>query len=71
MAEQYDYDAWLAEEEWIAHHESEWLKSRPTCAWCGERITDEFAYEFPSGDVVCEECVSEYVYETYRAFIGK
>jgi formylmethanofuran dehydrogenase subunit E len=71
MSEPYDYDAWEAEEYRLTKHaRMEWLESRPTCAWCGERITDEFAYEFPNGDVVCEECVSEYI-EEYRIFLGR
>lgn len=42
------------------------MEERPTCVWCGEKITDQYAYFFPDGDVVCEECVDEYVRDHFR-----
>lgn len=41
-------------------HEAEQERAErdlPTCAMCGEPITDEFAYRI-DGDLYCEECIS-------------
>lgn len=35
------------------------------CCCCGERIQSETLYDF-DGDLVCEECLMEYVNENYR-----
>lgn len=67
MYEYSDYDSWAAWDDQLTKaSRQEWDESRPTCAWCGEKITDEYAYVFPDGDVVCEECVGEYIDEAFR-----
>lgn len=38
--------------------EEKWLKTRPVCAWCGQPIQDEYAYEI-DGELVCEVCIEE------------
>ena len=42
-----------------------WLQSRPVCEVCGEHIQDERLYDI-DGDLVCEECLKEYMDEHYR-----
>lgn len=47
--------------------EARWLKTRPVCAWCGEPIQDEYAYEI-DGEWVCGDCIEDcrtYVPEEY------
>lgn len=65
MYEYSDYDGWAAWNEWLRGPREEDEDERPTCAWCGEPITDEEAYEFPNGDIVCRDCVDEYVEENF------
>ena len=69
MYEYSDYDGWENWNRWLSKYE-EYEHDRPTCAWCGEQIMDEIAYEFPNGDIVCEDCVGEYIDETFRKHIG-
>lgn len=38
--------------------EEKWLKTRPVCAWCGQPIQDEHAYEI-DGEMVCEDCIED------------
>lgn len=33
-----------------------WLKSRPRCKWCGQRIQDDDAFEI-NDELVCNDCV--------------
>lgn len=45
----------------LARKEAEderWLRSRPVCAWCGEPIQDEYAYEI-DGELICERCIED------------
>ena len=67
MHEYSDYDSWAAWDERLTHHAE---VERPRCACCEEPIESEFAYEFPSGDIVCDDCVDEYIYEHFRTYIG-
>ena len=71
----YEYSAYDGWEAWSVrlskHARQKWLEARPCCAWCGERITDEYAYEFPDGDIVCEECLDEYVDDKFRTIVGR
>lgn len=69
MYEYSDYDGWAAWNEWLRGSREEDKDERPTCAWCGEPITDEEAYEFPNGDIVCRDCVDEYVEENFLTHI--
>ena len=53
-----DFEAWDSERE-------EKIKELPTCECCGEPIQDEYLYDF-DGDLVCEECMLDYVRENFR-----
>lgn len=37
----------------------------PICDCCGERIVEEHLYDF-DGELVCEECLLDYVRENFR-----
>ena len=45
--------------------QEKWLQSRPVCEVCGDHIQDEHLYDI-DGDLVCEECLAEYMKEHYR-----
>ena len=47
-----DFDTWDAEN-------AKWLAERPTCAWCGEPITDDTAYNLGGGEIVCRTCMKD------------
>ncbi len=53
-----DFDRWDRKRE-------KYLSRLPICECCGEPIQDEELYDF-DGDLVCEECVFDYVRENYR-----
>ena len=42
-----------------------WLQSRPVCSECGEHIQDEDLFDI-DGDLVCEECLSDYMKKHYQ-----
>lgn len=71
MYEYSNFDDWEATDQW-RNRESykEWKADRPVCAWCGEPILEENAYEMPNGDWVCESCIEEYINDKYRKYIG-
>ncbi len=62
MFEYSDYDSWEAYDNWLHRHD----EPRPTCDYCGETIEEDWAYEMPNGDLVCEECINEYCTENFR-----
>ena len=71
MTEQYDYDAWEITNDWLNRESyKEWQAARPICAYCGEPILEEFAFEFTNGDMVCENCVRDYVDDFCKKYIG-
>lgn len=39
-------------------------ESLPICSCCGERIYDEYCYEFTDGSIYCEDCIEESRKET-------
>lgn len=49
------YDSYELEKEkrW-----ERWVEGLPTCAICGDPITDDFCY-LVDGDYICEECMEE------------
>jgi len=45
-------------------HEDElerWEKRRPRCAYCNRHITDNLCYEFDNSDIVCPDCLEDYL----------
>ena len=55
MAEPYeDYDRY-------ADSLDRWEKRRPVCAYCGRHIVDNLCYEFDGGDIVCPDCLEDYL----------
>ena len=42
------------------------LDKLPKCDKCGEPIQDEDLYDFEDGNLICEECVLEYINERYK-----
>ena len=37
------------------------------CAWCGEPVLyGEDRYEFPGGEIVHDDCMLEFVWNTYK-----
>lgn len=65
-----EYSDYSEEDARLTKAWNDWVATRPICDECGEPITDEEAYEFPNGDIVCEDCVREYVEDTFRKHIG-
>ena len=53
-----DFDAWDSERE-------EKMDKLLTCECCGEPLQDDYLYDF-DGDLVCEECMLDYVRENFR-----
>lgn len=53
-----DFEAWDSERE-------EKMDKLLICECCGEPIQDEYLYDF-DGDLVCEECMLDYVRENFR-----
>ena len=53
-----DFDRWDAERQ-------EKMDRLPTCENCRHPIQDEDLYDF-DGDLVCEECLLDYVREKYK-----
>lgn len=47
-----DYDAY-------DRAQAEEMKRLPICCECGNRIEDEFCYQF-NDEVICEDCVAQY-----------
>lgn len=45
-------------ERYMAEQEAE-LRVLPECAECGEKIQDEYCYEF-NGEYICWNCLKEY-----------
>ena len=41
------------------------LEECPECCCCCEHIQDEYLFDF-DGDLVCDECLHDYVNEKYR-----
>lgn len=37
----------------------------PTCDCCGERIVEDFLYDF-DGELVCDECLTDYISDNYK-----
>ena len=54
-----DFDRWDRERENA-------LKKLPICKRCGEHIQEEDLYDFDDGNLICEECVLEYINERYK-----
>ena len=54
-----DFDAWDRKRE-------DALDKLPKCDKCGEPIQDEDLYDFEDGNLICEECVLEYINERYK-----
>lgn len=48
------YEDFLRKESELAR----WLKTLPVCAWCGEPIQEEYAYEI-DGELVCGDCIED------------
>ena len=66
-----DFNSWDDWNEWSQRNSfREWKDSRPVCAYCGKPILEEFCYEFDNGDKVCEGCVSDYIWDHHRKYIG-
>lgn len=55
MAEPYeDYDRY-------ADDLDRWEKRRPVCAYCNRHIVANLCYEFDNGDIVCPDCLEDYL----------
>lgn len=52
---------------WEEHdyEQGRWLRSRPKCDWCKEHIQDDELYDF-GGEIICEECIDEYLDKNYK-----
>lgn len=57
-------DAW-ADASALYDREAEYEKRLPICECCGNPIQDEDVYDF-DGDLICEECLLDYVRENFR-----
>ena len=55
-------DSGTSYERWDAE-QADWLRKRPTCDRCHEKIQDEYAYEIEPGELWCENCANEWVKE--------
>jgi hypothetical protein len=42
------------------------LAKLPVCECCGEPIQTEDLFDFENGDLVCEECVINFINDNYR-----
>ncbi len=51
-------DLYLEHEAEQERRYQRWLKSRPICDCCGERITDDYYYDI-NGTIYCEDCLNE------------
>ena len=60
-----NYDLYLSHE---AEQETE-LEKCPECYYCGQKITDEYFYEMPDGEMVCEKCLNENHQRTLDDFL--
>lgn len=38
-----------------------WEQRRPVCVYCGEHIVNERCYEMDNHDLVCPECLEDYL----------
>ena len=56
-----------AYEAWERHdaEQERWLQRRPVCNVCGEHIQDDHLFDI-DGDLVCEECLKDYMEEHYK-----
>lgn len=48
--------------------QEEWLNSRPVCDMCGRHIQEDHYYD-ADGDILCDECISEYVRDNFLRYI--
>lgn len=48
-----DYDRYCTEQERLSER-------LPVCEGCGERIYDEFYWEFSMGECYCDNCAKKY-----------
>lgn len=49
-----DYDRYEAEQY-------RWEQKRPVCAYCKRHIVENLCYEFDNGDIVCPDCLEDYL----------
>ena len=56
-----------AYEAWERHdaEQEKWLQKRPACCQCGEHIQEEHLYDI-DGEVVCDDCLRNYIDKHYR-----
>lgn len=54
----------------IAYHDQReadaeiWIKHRPTCGCCKQKIQSEKLYDIPGIGLVCEECLYDWMHYT-------
>lgn len=57
-------DAW-ADANALYDREAEYEERLPTCDCCGEHIVEDHLYDF-DGELVCEECLHDYIVDNFR-----